>query len=85
MEAIKLYPQVTKSAIVNKKVPLDTIVPIQELLKKVDLELGDKGRVLVRYSGTEPLARVMVEGERFDQVNRLCDELVEVVSKELGQ
>lgn len=82
---IQLYPQVTKNAIVNKKVPLDTIEPIQALLKKVDIELGDKGRVLVRYSGTEPLARVMVEGERFEQVDRLCDELVDVVSRELGQ
>lgn len=85
LEEIKLFPQVTKSAIVNKKVPFDTIEPVQAMLKKVDEQLGDKGRVLVRYSGTEPLARVMVEGERFDLVNSLCDELVSVVTAELGQ
>jgi phosphoglucosamine mutase len=78
-----LFPQVIKNAVVSKKVPLETVKPIQEKLESVTKLLGTKGRVLLRYSGTEPLARVMVEGENAEQVVSLCDELSKVVSSEL--
>ncbi len=83
-EQVKLFPQVIKNAIVNNKVPLETVPPLQSTMKKVTETLGEKGRILVRYSGTEPLARVMVEGEDYEEVNQLCEELVDVVSKELS-
>lgn len=79
----KLFPQVIMNAVVSKKVPLDTVKPIQDKLNSVNKLLGEKGRVLLRYSGTEPLARVMVEGEDEDLVSSLCKELKEVVSNEL--
>ncbi|MBT7608878.1 MAG: phosphoglucosamine mutase [Bacteriovoracaceae bacterium] len=78
-----LFPQVIKNAVVSKKVPLETVKPIQEKLESVTKLLGTKGRVLLRYSGTESLARVMVEGENEEQVVSLCDELSDVVSSEL--
>jgi phosphoglucosamine mutase len=80
---IILFPQVIMNAIVTKKVPLGTIKPIQEKLEAVIKLLGGKGRVLLRYSGTEPLARVMIEGENKEQVVSLCEELSNVVSSEL--
>ncbi len=84
MKDVALFPQVLKNAVVQKKVPLETVGPVQEVLKKAGDQLGDKGRVLIRYSGTEPLARVMVEGENSELVEDLCEELVQVVSKELA-
>jgi len=84
VSGIKLFPQVIKNAVVNNKVPLETVPPLQTSMKKVTDALGEKGRILVRYSGTEPLARVMVEGENYEQVHDLCEELVDVVSKELS-
>lgn len=81
---VNLFPQVVKNAIVHRKIPLEELAPLQESLHKIGKTLGDRGRVLVRYSGTEPLARVMVEGEDGKLVNTLCDELIEIVSKELG-
>ena len=47
-------------------------------------ELGNKGRVILRYSGTESLARVMVEGEDLELVDKICNELVDVVANELN-
>lgn len=82
---VKLYPNVVKNTKVTSKPPLESIPTIKKKLDAVTQSLGTKGRVLLRYSGTEPLARVMVEGEDFDQVNKLCDELVDVVTDELGR
>lgn len=84
VKEIDLYPQVLKNVIVKTKTPLEEVPAIQKILKKVDSELGTKGRILLRYSGTEPLARVMVEGERLDVITRVCDELLDVVTTELG-
>ena len=80
---VLLFPQVIKNAVVSKKIPLESVKLIQEKLESVTKLLGSKGRVLLRYSGTEPLARVMVEGEDQEQVVTLCEELSDVVSTEL--
>jgi phosphoglucosamine mutase len=80
---VLLFPQVIKNAIVSKKIPLESVKSIQDKLESVTKLLGNKGRVLLRYSGTEPLARVMVEGEDQEQVSSLCEELSHVVSTEL--
>lgn len=82
---VQLYPQVVKNTKVTSKPPMETIPTIKEKLDSVTESLGKKGRVLLRYSGTEPLARVMVEGEDFEQVDELCSELITVVSSELGR
>jgi phosphoglucosamine mutase len=80
---IPLYPQLVKNAAVSKKIPLDTVEPLQKSIEKAEEKLGDKGRVLIRYSGTEALARVMVEAEDQALVTSLCDELTKVVEKSL--
>lgn len=81
---ISLFPQVLKNIKVKDKRPLDEVAAIQAALKKVETKLGDDGRVLVRYSGTESLARVMVEGKDEKLVNEACDEVAQAVSSELG-
>ena len=82
-EEIVLFPQVLKNTMVKKRLPLESIDSLQRAVKKVENQLGQKGRVLLRYSGTEPLVRVMVEGEQQDEVEGYCNELTQVISCEL--
>ena len=81
---ITLYPQVMKNVRVASRVPFEEVDSIQKALKGAEEKLGDSGRVLLRYSGTEPLARVMVEGKDEVLVNQICQDVSEVVFKALG-
>ncbi len=77
------YPQILKNIRINKKVNIDEIESIQKAVQAVEKKMGDKGRVLLRASGTEPLIRVMVEGENQDDVVKYANELVEQVKKSI--
>ncbi len=81
---IKLYPQVLKNINVKKKPSFEEVPQIKSSLDKNQKKLGDKGRVLLRYSGTEPLARVMVEGEDSQLVDDVCEDLAQVVKQSLN-
>ncbi|MFA6235731.1 MAG: phosphoglucosamine mutase [Bacteriovorax sp.] len=81
---IELFPQVTKNIVVKNKPALDSVVSIQQGIKKAEERLLGKGRVLLRYSGTEPLIRVMVEGNIAETVDEECQRLIEIVTKEIG-
>lgn len=79
------YPQVLLNInMVNKEDSIDTQRIIQSI-KDIENELGGKGRVLLRRSGTEPLIRVMVEGEDHNHVKRLAEQLAQVVREEIGR
>ncbi|MCK5354763.1 MAG: phosphoglucosamine mutase, partial [Methyloprofundus sp.] len=73
------YPQVLLNVRVNKKTNPDDNEPIQKAVKQVEKALGDQGRVLLRASGTEPLIRVMVEGENETKVKEYANSLVDDV------
>ena len=79
------YPQ----ALLNVKVTRQGVSiekpPIQKALQEIEQELGHKGRVLLRQSGTEPLVRVMVEGEDEKRVLQLAEQLASVVKMEVGE
>lgn len=81
---IELYPQVLENVPVITKPAFEQVPAIQKLMKEIEKDLGQKGRVLLRYSGTEPLARVMIEGEDEEKVTLMCKNLAHVVHKELG-
>lgn len=83
VECIDLYPQVLKNITVLEKRPFEEIKGYSAKLKEATKQLGDRGRILVRYSGTEPLARVMVEGENKALVQKVCDDLAEIIETEL--
>lgn len=80
---LELYPQKLQNVHVKRKVPFEEIPAIQDALKQVEQELAGKGRVLLRYSGTESVARVMVEAEDSAKVELYTSDLAEVLEKHL--
>ncbi|WP_027368786.1 phosphoglucosamine mutase [Desulfocurvibacter africanus] len=77
------YPQTLINVRVVHKTPFEEVPAVQKALVDAEQKLGGRGRVLLRYSGTEPLARVMVEGEDKALVKQLSEELVGVVEASL--
>ncbi len=77
---MKKFPQIMKNVRLQKKVDLSGNSDLERAVAQVEAELGDRGRVLLRPSGTEPVIRVMVEGEDEAQVAALCDRLSAKVS-----
>ena len=84
VQEIELFPQIIKNVIVKIKPPIDSVASIQDAIKITEERLLGKGRVLLRYSGTEPLLRVMVEGHNAEIVEAECQRLIEIVTKEIG-
>jgi phosphoglucosamine mutase len=81
---LKTYPQVLVNVRVNEKRPFDEVPEIAEQAGKVENELAGSGRLLLRYSGTENLARVMIEGPEQDQINEMAKNLADVIARKLG-
>ena len=81
---VELYPQTLLNTTISKKTPFEEVPAIVQAMKSAEDELKGTGRLLLRFSGTEPLARVMVEGRDAQLVQRLCRQLVDVVAKQLG-
>lgn len=72
---IPLYPYLIKNIKILEKKPLEEMEPLQDLLKNIQIKLGDMGRVLVRYSGTEKLLRIMVEASTGKEVHLYTEQL----------
>jgi phosphoglucosamine mutase len=81
---LKIFPQKILNVRVRSKPPLDTLPEVSNTLREAEKALGNSGRVVLRYSGTEPLARVMVEAERDDDVRRWSDSLASVLRSAIG-
>ncbi|GAB7023047.1 phosphoglucosamine mutase [Salidesulfovibrio brasiliensis] len=77
------FPQVLKNVHVERKIPFEEVEQVQDAVRKVEDAMAGKGRVLLRYSGTEAVARVMVEGENPDKVEEYADDIVEALKKHL--
>ena len=77
---MKKYPQRMINVPVSGKVELDKTPAVQDAVKSAEQRLAGRGRVLLRPSGTEPLVRVMVEGEDARQVNDEADQLASIVA-----
>ena len=78
------YPQVLVNVRVREKRPFEELPVIRCLALELEEKLGDRGRLLLRYSGTEPLARVMIEGESESEVKAQANALAEAIRAELG-
>lgn len=79
------YPQVLKNVRVREKIDIKTIDSVGKVVANVEERLGDEGRVLLRYSGTEPLLRVMLEGPEQELVDQLCDDICRVIADSIGE
>jgi phosphoglucosamine mutase len=81
---LKVFPQRIQNVRVREKVPLDQVPEIREAIEGAQRELDGHGRVVVRYSGTEALARVMVEAESEEKMNQFTDGIAGAISAALG-
>ena len=64
--------------------PLDTVPKVQSAIRNAESRLTGRGRVLVRYSGTEPLLRVMVEGDSLPEIEGLADGIIRTAKENIG-
>jgi phosphoglucosamine mutase len=81
---LKVFPQVIVNVKVREKKPLDRIPSVAAAIAAAEEELADSGRVVIRYSGTEALARVMIEGESEPLMRRHADTIANAIRAELG-
>ncbi len=81
---LKVYPQVIVNVKVREKKPLDSIPSVAESIRAAEEELKDSGRVVIRYSGTEALARVMIEAEDEGAMQRHAEAIAGAIRAELG-
>ena len=84
-QVMESLPQVLYNVEVREKRPLSEFQEIKLKIEEMERTLGNSGRVLIRYSGTEPLLRIMVEGEDEAQLHRFAQDLVELVKKRIGK
>ena len=78
------YPQVLINVEVHSKPDIESVAEIVDAIKSVESELGDRGRVLVRYSGTQPICRIMVEGPSQGKTQRYCKQISDIITKSIG-
>jgi phosphoglucosamine mutase len=81
---IEIYPQRLVNVRVKQKRPLAELEKANAEIRRAESEFGDAGRVLVRFSGTEPLARVMVEGPDLSRVEHFAHSIAESIRQDLG-
>ncbi|MGH9562952.1 MAG: phosphoglucosamine mutase [Terracidiphilus sp.] len=81
---LKVFPQVIVNVRVREKKPLDSIPSVSAAIRAADEELKDSGRVVIRYSGTEALARVMIEAESEEAMRRHAEAIAAAIRAELG-
>lgn len=81
---LKIFPQILVNIRVKNRRPLEELAGVQAEIAKAEAEFGDSGRVVVRFSGTEPLARVMVEGPTQERVDHWAHAIADAIRTELG-
>jgi phosphoglucosamine mutase len=77
------FPQVLQNIKVNKKLPIADVPELDSIIQKCEKDLGDNGRVLVRYSGTENLIRVMIEAKKYEIAENWVGKIIKVAEKHL--
>ena len=83
-QCMRKFPQVLRNVPVRAKPPVESIAGLAERVGAFERELDRRGRILIRYSGTEPLARVMIEGADGGRIRTMAEELAALIGRELG-
>jgi phosphoglucosamine mutase len=81
---MEIYPQKLINVDVKNKPDISSLPKVMEVIKQVESELGDNGRVLVRYSGTQNMCRVMIEGPTQEVTEKYCQQIADVIKKMIG-
>jgi phosphoglucosamine mutase len=81
---LKVFPQIIRNVKVRSKPPLSEIPEVAQTLAEANRALGNSGRIVLRYSGTEPKARVMVEAEKAEDVERWAAAIASAIQTALG-
>ena len=81
---LKVFPQTIQNVRVREKIPFAQVPEIQRAIEAAERELDGNGRVVVRYSGTEALARVMLEAESEEKMRALASGIVSTIQRTLG-
>ncbi len=84
VSGLKQFPQVIRNVRINEKPPIESIPEVARAIEECRRDFGARGRVVVRYSGTEPLIRVMVEGEPAEMVERHVAKIAGAIDSVLG-
>jgi phosphoglucosamine mutase len=83
-EVMVTLPQTQRNIQVKGKKDFSSVPQIQRMIQECQRELGKRGRILIRYSGTEPVLRIMIEGENEQTITKMADAMAETVHKALG-
>jgi phosphoglucosamine mutase len=83
-EGFDRYPQILVNIRVTEKKPFDEMERVRIMAREIEAELGDRGRLLLRYSGTESLARVMIEGQNQNEIEAYANRLAAAIKDEIG-
>jgi phosphoglucosamine mutase len=78
------YPQILLNVPVREKRAFSEILPLQKMVKETEKKLSDKGRLLLRYSGTESLARIMIEGEKQSEIEVYARDIARTIQQAIG-
>ena len=83
-QGLKIFPQTILNVRVKSKPPLESLPEVAQALRDAEAALRDSGRVILRYSGTEPKARVMVEAERPEDVKQWASRIASAIQSAIG-
>ena len=83
-EGFSRYPQVLLNVRVREKIPFRDLPSVQKAVKEVEECLSQNGRLLLRYSGTELLARVMIEGANQSEINGYAEKIASQIRDQIG-
>ncbi len=83
-KCLKKYPQAQRNLKVKRKPPLEEMPLVMKLVSETEQKLNGQGRVLLRYSGTEPKIRLLIEGREPGEIDRRASEIAAEIEKAIG-
>ena len=82
--SLKKYPQAQRNLLVKEKPPFAELPAVMKLVNEIEKELSGKGRVLLRYSGTESKIRLLIEGQEFDKIDKQANRIADAIQEAIG-
>jgi phosphoglucosamine mutase len=84
-KVMRIFPQTLRNVDVKSKPPIADLPGLADAMATTEKELGDQGRILIRYSGTQPMCRVMVEAATEEEANKYCEHLADIIRLKIGK